>query len=113
MPEGASPMPAGPAGRVQRLRERLQELDCPAALVLEAQNIGYLTGFTGTTAAVLISRDEAVFVTDSRYAVQARAECPGFRLVVIRTSGEYDEAIAAEVQRLELPAVAFESDYAT
>ena len=48
-------------------------------LVTDLVNIRYLTGFTGSNAAVLIATEddaEAMFCTDGRYEVQAAAEVP-------------------------------------
>src|SRR5689334_3880049 len=113
MSDSGSSMRPGPTARIRRLRGRLEELGVPAALVLDPQNVGYLSGFTGSTAALLVTGEDAVFITDSRYAIQARAECPGFRLVVIRSSAEYNTAVAAEARRLGVALLAFESDYVT
>ena len=42
----------------------------------------YLSGFTGSTAALAITLREATLITDSRYAEQAAAESPGFGIQV-------------------------------
>ena len=43
----------------------------PAAQeALGPENVGYLSGFTGSTAALLITADRSLFITDSRYAAQ-------------------------------------------
>ena len=48
------------------------ELD--ALLVTHLPNIRYLTGFTGTAALLLLTRDRTVLVSDFRYESQAAQE---------------------------------------
>ena len=82
--------------RLFKVREALASRAVPidALLLTDLDNIGYLTGFTGSTAQVIITPGEAVFITDSRYTVQAARECVGFTLVETpRGSGGYGEAL--------------------
>jgi Xaa-Pro aminopeptidase len=41
-------------------------------------NVRYLTGFTGTNGACIVSRDERLFLTDFRYVEQAEEQVRGF-----------------------------------
>jgi len=59
------------AGRLGRVRERLELLDIDGLLVTSLTNVRYLTGFSGTNAQVLVSRGGAFFFTDGRYAARA------------------------------------------
>ena len=43
-------------------------------------NVRYLTGFTGTNGACIVSADERLFVTDFRYVEQAGDQVSGFEL---------------------------------
>jgi Xaa-Pro aminopeptidase len=58
-----------------------RELDC--LLVTEALNVRWLSGFTGTNGACLVSRDERLFFTDFRYVEQARGQVHGFELLEV------------------------------
>ncbi len=53
-----------------------------AFLCVRLTNIRYLTGFTGSDAALLVSADGAVFATDGRYDEQARREVRDAEIVV-------------------------------
>ena len=64
---------------VALLAER--ELDC--LLVSDLANLRWLTGFSGTNGACLISRDERLFFTDFRYVERAKAEVTGFERVEV------------------------------
>lgn len=52
-----------------------------AILISDRSNIRYLSGFTGTFAYLVISRDKAFILTDSRYTMQARQQSVHFSLV--------------------------------
>ena len=73
------------AGRRDRLRARLNEAGVSAALVTRLVNVRYLTGFTGSNAALLVTADgDDRLATDGRYTEQAAAESPDVRVVVGR-----------------------------
>ncbi len=62
--------------RSGKLRKRMAESRVDALLVTSMPNIFYLSGFTGSTAALVVAREAAFILVDSRYSLQARAECP-------------------------------------
>src|SRR5258708_18082926 len=55
-----------------------RKLDC--LLVTHPANWYYLTGFTGESGALVISRDGATLVTDGRFTAQAKEETSGVRV---------------------------------
>jgi Xaa-Pro aminopeptidase len=68
-------MPSHEESRRSRFLERLAERGLAGALVSDQVNIRYLTGFTGSSAALLLLQGEpAVLVTDGRYVEQAADE---------------------------------------
>ncbi|MFC4599210.1 aminopeptidase P family protein [Cohnella hongkongensis] len=70
-----------PNSRVVRLREAIAAAGASALLVTNRRNVRYLTGFTGTSGAALITADQAALVTDFRYTEQAAQQAQGFRIV--------------------------------
>ena len=54
--------------RRRALAARLDDLSVDALLVTRLLHTRYLTGFTGSNGQVLLRRDEALFMTDGRYA---------------------------------------------
>jgi Xaa-Pro aminopeptidase len=85
------------APRHDALIAALQD-DVDAALVTHLVNVRYLTGFTGSNAAVLVLRSGgAQLATDGRYAEQAAAEAPDVRVVVTRSLGPRLMQLAAEL----------------
>jgi Xaa-Pro aminopeptidase len=67
--------------RAERLVALLEERSLDCLLVTDLVNVHYLTGFTGTNGACLVSAEESIFFTDFRYAERARAEVDGFDVV--------------------------------
>ncbi len=66
--------PTQTAGRLDRLRSLLDGAQVDALLVTHLTNIAYLTGFTGSAAMLLVTSDDALFVTDGRYGDQSVAQ---------------------------------------
>jgi len=58
--------------------------DAEAALITRLVNVRYLTGFSGSNAALLVTADGEVLCTDGRYLTQAAAEAPGVELLDAR-----------------------------
>lgn len=63
--------------RVNRLKSRLVEKELDAILLSHLPNIRYLTGFSGSSALLIISSRSAHFISDGRYDEQARVEVAG------------------------------------
>ncbi len=59
-----------------------ERLKLDAILITHLPNVRYLTGFTGSAAALLMGGSRPVFVTDGRYAEQAREQVAHARVVV-------------------------------
>ena len=55
-----------------------QRLDC--LLVTHPANWFYLTGFAGESGVLVITPDRATLITDGRFTVEARQQCPGIRV---------------------------------
>ncbi len=99
------------AGRVERLRGRLEGAACDALLVTHLTNVRYLTGFTGSAALLLVEGARLTFVTDGRYEEQAGTQLAAAGVAadiqVGRTLGQQQELVtdrAAGSQRIGLEA---------
>lgn len=101
------------AHRRQDLRGLLAERELDALLVTDLCNIRYLTGFTGSNAALLVHAEDdarSLFCTDGRYTTQARAEVPDLELVIERVSAVAVVGRAAAC-RTEYRRTGFESEH--
>jgi Xaa-Pro aminopeptidase len=77
-----------------------------AHLVTSLPNVRYLTGFTGSSGALLVYARGATFVTDFRYRLQAAREVSGCRRVEQR--GTMTETLAQLIGKKGLKRVGFE-----
>ena len=68
------------SARLAKLRERLAARELDAFLSFDAITNRYLCGFSGSTSALIVTIERAIFVTDFRYREQARSEMTGFEL---------------------------------
>jgi Xaa-Pro aminopeptidase len=80
--------------RLAAFRKKLQEKGLDAGYITKRENYIYLSGFTGSSAFLLITQNEAVLITDSRYAEQAEMQCPAYKIVV------YTASLLEEINRL-------------
>lgn len=69
------------AERLARLRAALQTQGLAGLLVTGATNRRYVTGFTGTAGAALITAERAWLFVDFRYTEQAGQQAPDFTVV--------------------------------
>src|SRR3989338_11022525 len=70
------------AERLARFRRRMRA-EADACLLTSLPNILYLTGFRGSSGALVVTGREAVLFTDGRYRQQAREEVRGARARII------------------------------
>ena len=72
--------------RLRRLRRAMAAGEIPSLLVTHLPDVRYLTGFTGSNAALTVTAKQAVLFTDGRYTVQAKAEVRGAQVVIASSS---------------------------
>ena len=78
--------------RLRLAQAKVAQADLDLYLVSHLPHVRYLCGFSGSSGMLLLSRRDAWFFTDSRYAEQIRREVKGARKVVPE-SGSLMEAI--------------------
>jgi Xaa-Pro aminopeptidase len=99
-------VPATHDVRRQRLRDAVRATGAEAALVTRLVNVRYLTGFTGSNAALIVTGDSALLATDGRYTTQASGEAPDLERVVDR---ECARALVARAATDRVGLLAFEA----
>jgi Xaa-Pro aminopeptidase len=98
--------------RRERLAARLAADGLDALLVSDLVNVRYLSGFTGSNAALLVFAGDTpdVLATDSRYRTQAAHQAPDLETVIERACGRHlvGRAVADGARR-----IGFESNVVT
>jgi Xaa-Pro aminopeptidase len=100
--------------RLAALRQAMRTAGLEAILLTRRPNIFYLTNFSGSAGALVVTSASAALVVDSRYVTAARSLLaspdapPETSLVAVEES--YDQTIAATLASLAVRAAAFESE---
>jgi Xaa-Pro aminopeptidase len=72
--------------RIGQLRRRLTKAGLPGLLITHLPDIRYLTGFTGSSAALAVTKRAVRLFTDGRYAAQAAAEAASVQVEIVKAS---------------------------
>jgi len=99
------------ATRLKRLRDNMEKERLDGVLITKRENYIYLSGFTGTSAYLVITSDKAILVTDFRYAEQAAAQATNYEIVEYKGSS-LDE-LGNIVKNNNISRLGFEETYMT
>lgn len=94
---------------LERLRAVMAEKSIGALLVSEPTNVGWLTGFTGTYARVIVTPSHALLVTDSRYTLQAEEEVSNMPSVSFASPVDGDEFWGQRAREFGVEELGFEA----
>ena len=67
--------------KINKIQNQLQNYEIEGYL-LQKENRQYATGFTGSAGVVLLSADQAVFITDFRYVDQAKSQIKDAEIIM-------------------------------
>jgi Xaa-Pro aminopeptidase len=103
-------------GRIERLREKFDSLDLDAIFVSQPESRYYLSGYTGhdlpprdSAGYLLITRERAYLLTDSRTSEQAGNEAPDYEVVEYGVKTRLTQHLARLSRQLRLSRVGFET----
>ncbi|MDW0108926.1 M24 family metallopeptidase [Sporosarcina aquimarina] len=94
--------------KLDKLRKLLVENELDALLITSGYNRRYMTNFTGTAGAAIVSGNDAVFITDFRYMEQAADQIKDFRIV--QHDKTMIEEVAQQLEEMKVQRVGFEKD---
>lgn len=94
---------------LDRLRDAMARRGVGALLVSDSTNVGWLTGFSGSFARVLVTEAESRFITDSRYVLQAEEQVQGIPVVSFASPTNGDAFVGAQARAMGLAELYFES----
>jgi Xaa-Pro aminopeptidase len=97
-------------GRLHFIKKRLNELNVEGIVILSMDNIRYLSRFTGSDGALLVTINNQYLLVDNRYTTQAKIETKGF---TIKSYKDKFNGIANLINRLNLLKVGLESQNIT
>ena len=94
--------------RLVKLRGLFPEHGLEALVVTRPENRIYLSGFTGSTGVLVITKTTAYLLTDFRYLEQATAEAPDFQ--VVQHGRAFAETLRDTLQQAGITNLGFEKD---
>jgi Xaa-Pro aminopeptidase len=97
------------AARRERLARLLPEEGVDALFISNPINVTYLTGFTGDSSTVVLTRDRVILVSDPRYVGQIADECPELETHIRKPTTKITEASADVIKKIGCRSVGFES----
>jgi Xaa-Pro aminopeptidase len=97
--------------RRQELAEMVDQEDLSALLVTNPTNVTYLTGFTGDSSHLILTRDRALLVSDFRYVEQIAEECPDLATHIRPIEKTVHQASAEVLAKLGVTSIGFESGH--
>jgi Xaa-Pro aminopeptidase len=101
------------AERRQRLSRALPEEGVALLLLTNPVSVTYLTGFSGDSSYLVLSRDRAVLISDGRFTAQIAEECPGLVAHLRPPTRTVAEAAAEVLGQHGGRSVGFESAHLT
>ncbi len=72
-----------PTGRKRKVASAVKRAGAQALLLTNLPDVRYLTGFSGSNAALVLIGARATMFTDGRYTTQAAAEVDGAKVVIV------------------------------
>jgi Xaa-Pro aminopeptidase len=97
------------AHRRDKLRHAVIKHELDGLLVTNFSNVTYLTGFTGDSSYLLLTRTGELVISDFRYVTQLDDECPTLDRFIRKPDITVIQAAAKVLKRAKLPKVGIES----
>ena len=97
--------------RIKRLVESLGGTDIDGIFISQPENRRYLSGFEGSDGFLVITAQDSLLATDSRYTIQAQSQAPDFKLFTI--GGEMSRWFPELITGLGIERLGFEAEHLT
>lgn len=95
--------------RRQKVVKLLSDLRLDVLVFCQPENLHYLCGFTGSSGVLLLTSEQLVFLTDSRYTTQSNEEVTADRVVEYMVQAD---SVVGELVKLGVVNIGFESELA-
>lgn len=95
---------------IDQVKHKIQDYNCNAILIANPINRLYVTGFNSSAGALVITKDDALFLTDSRYFEAAESTIIGATVKYAEDSEAYYKEIKELLDRNNITSLGFEDD---
>ncbi|MCB0729204.1 MAG: aminopeptidase P family protein, partial [Ignavibacteriae bacterium] len=98
--------------RLEKIKEQFKDLKIDSFLVKNLANIRYISGFSGSAASVLLTKDDDYFISDFRYKTQSSKEVKeNFEIIIyVQNSLLFLKDL---IEKHDLKRIGFESNFMT
>ncbi|MGB9857073.1 MAG: M24 family metallopeptidase [Dictyoglomaceae bacterium] len=96
---------------IEKIQEKLKNENIDAILITNLKNIRYLTGFSGSTALLLVESEKSFILVDSRYLEQAKEEVKDSEPVLVNKEKTSYNFIIERKKRKNWKRVGFEGKH--
>jgi len=93
--------------RIENLRQLMNEKNLDAVFINSYENYQYFSGFNGSNAYLLITKDDTLFFTDQRYTTQAEEQTDSYEIITYGTD-QFGE-LKKHFNRFSIQTIGFES----
>lgn len=97
--------------RLNKIQNKLESSEGDALIIVKPENRLYASGFTGTSAFIVITQLDCYLITDFRYIEQAKKQAPGYK--VIDYGSNFLTCIKECLAKHNVKTLLFEEDYVT
>lgn len=98
---------------LSRLRSAMQEKGVSAMLLSDIDSVRWASGFTGSSGWAILTASEGLFVTDSRYTLQAGEEVKDLRVATFGNPVTSTQFLKEQLSALGISKLGFESQSVT
>lgn len=95
--------------RYQKLGALLEEKGLDAVLISDGFNMRYLSGFTGATGYLLVTKTSKTLFTDSRYTIAATLQAPDYQVIEVDSSRDYCAVLNRVLDEEKIEVLGFEA----
>jgi len=98
--------------RLEKIKNKFDEFNIDSFLVKNLPNIRYISGFSGSAASVILTKDKNYFITDFRYKTHSHQEVSKDFEIIIYTQNS-NMFLKDLISKHNLKRTGFESNYLT
>ncbi|WP_058485248.1 M24 family metallopeptidase [Defluviitalea phaphyphila] len=96
--------------RLKKIKDQFEDLKIDAILIQNPINRKYISGFTGSSGILYISKNSSILFTDFRYIEQATKQAPDFKIINYMSKGLYEE-INELIKKENIKILGFEGEH--
>jgi Xaa-Pro aminopeptidase len=98
---------------IDRIRAAMAEKGLPAMLLSDMNSVQWATGFSGSAGQVVLTPTDGLFITDSRYTIQAQEQVADLATTSYTGSVNPTEFLKSELEKRGIHRIGFESHSTT